>query len=80
MKSRYARSSVYMKEDEEDDILDLMDRKSVMSRIIPTGSVKGIKQKKLPKGLRMAADGRLVIEEAEDAEDESDESEDENDY
>jgi len=79
LKSRYARSSVYIKEDEEDDILDLMDRNALMSRIVPSGSAKGVKQKKLPKGLRMAADGRLVIEEGED-EMQSDESEDENDY
>lgn len=38
------------------------------------------KSKKLPKGLHIAEDGRLVVEDLEAADDEEDSDEDENDY
>ena len=75
MKSRYARSSVYIKED-DDEVLDLLDRKSLIKSIIPSVSAKRVNQKKLPKGMKMAADGRLVIEDDEDDGIQSEESED----
>jgi hypothetical protein len=39
-----------------------------------------VKTEKLPKGIRMAKDGRLIIEDEEDVNMEDEESEDENDY